>query len=162
MKHNKLCRHIGLSWMVCLAITSTAVAQEMPLSNPDDVFWDNKFAVPGLGSGINNVTAGNGKVYFTDTRIKLPQADGTFLNYAFGVGGSFPVAGGSPAGFIAKWNPTNEQWAPLGPPLDNVVRSIGTFVNDVYAAGDFVKSGADTVIKSPDGMEVGRFSTAAQ
>lgn len=62
------------------------------------------------------------------------------------LGGQFTVADTIPARNIAVWEPSSDRWSALGAGLEGEVSAIAVAPNgDVYAGGEFLTSGSDTV-----------------
>jgi hypothetical protein len=77
-----------------------------------------------LGSGLNNT-------------VLALAVSGTDV-YA---GGKFTTAGGSGAGYIAKWNGTN--WSALGSGMDGYVCALAVSGSNLYAGGQFANAGGN-------------------
>ncbi len=60
------------------------------------------------------------------------------------VGGQFNDAGGQLVGNVASWNGT--QWSPLGTGLDDLIHAFTVFRGELYAAGEFTKTGGGTLV----------------
>jgi trimeric autotransporter adhesin len=60
-------------------------------------------------------------------------------------GGRFTAAGGGPAANIARWNGSG--WSPLGEGLNGTVRALCVHEGELFAAGEFTRSGADSIVQ---------------
>lgn len=185
-----------LFWLVC----KPAFDQEMPnlgsskalsnfpgkevlnaSSNPEDVFWDDRFGqlgvvgtvlalavsggelyVGGSFSMVGNVSANNiakwdGSAWSTLGGNGNNGTNGNVLAIAVSgsniyVGGSFTSAGGVSLNNIARWD--GSSWSPLGSGITNGdVRAIAAVSNKVYVGGVFTTAGGNNVnnIASWDG-----------
>ena len=89
--------------------------------------WDgNNWSA--LGPGISGP-------FYGDNHISALAVSGGEI-YA---GGSFSMAGGSPAGSIAKWNGTS--WSALGSGVSGGVQALAVSRGDLYAGGYFSAAG---------------------
>jgi hypothetical protein len=89
-------------------------------SNPDDVYWDNRFTMTGVDQGVLAIAVSNSEVY---------------------AGGYFRVAGSVIANGIAKWNRVTSTWVPLGNGTNGVVDAIAISGTNVYVGGSFTSTG---------------------
>jgi len=76
-------------------------------------------------------------------------------------GGTFTTAGGGAANKIAKWDPINNTWTPLGTTgnegVNGNVHAVATRGDRVYAGGEFTTAAGGSVNLTPD--YVGYFDT---
>jgi hypothetical protein len=61
-------------------------------------------------------------------------------NYLY-AGGRFTMAGGHPAGYIARWD--GNDWAAVGEGLNNYVYALAASGSNVYAGGEFTVAGTN-------------------
>ncbi|MGB3969506.1 MAG: hypothetical protein WBO45_22420, partial [Planctomycetota bacterium] len=85
--------------------------------------WNGSAWAP-LGTGLSGATT------FVDVRALTALPDGTLV-----AGGSFTIAGGTPANYVARWD--GASWSPMGtglaiPPLGFVVMPNGSLVAHGY------------------------------
>jgi hypothetical protein len=83
-----------------------------------DEKWQEGYWLPGIGYVVYAVAVSGTDVY---------------------VGGYFGAAGGTGAGYIAKWN--GHEWRNLGTGLNNVVSSLAVVGSTLYAGGQFTRAG---------------------
>jgi trimeric autotransporter adhesin len=98
----------------------------LPLSNPDDVYWDNQFGPSALGGG-------------GDPTVRASTVDG----YDIYLGGEFLYAGEKIVNHIVKWDGSN--WSALGSGTDGNVMAVAVHNGKVYIGGYFTKAGGVTV-----------------
>jgi hypothetical protein len=96
-----------------------------PVSNfaADSTFTDANWS--SLASGMNG-------------SVRALAVSGTNL-YA---GGSFTLAGGVPANYVAKWN--GSTWSPLGSGVNSAVRALAVSGTNLYAGGVFTTAGGNS------------------
>jgi hypothetical protein len=132
MKHSrKLISGMGMPAIVMalvllqLILTSGAAIATAPgpESDPNDIYWDDAFALRGVNGTVNAIVRDSaGNVY---------------------VGGAFTVAGGVTANNIAKWDGTN--WSALGTGVDNTVHALALdSSSNLYVGGVFANAGGVT------------------
>lgn len=98
-------------------------------SNPEDVYWSNRFGPPGFEGLV--------------TRVGTWQGD-------LIVGGSFMAYDGQPAGGVARWNGTT--WQPVGSGVNtniygtNEIRGIQTLLGQLVVAGTFDSAGGQRAV----------------
>lgn len=90
-----------------------------PESDPDDVYWDDQFWVPGTNGVVRAVVAdGEGNVY---------------------IGGHFSAVADIFALSVAKWD--GSEWHPLGSGIDAVIHALALKGDELYAGGHFWEDG---------------------
>jgi len=88
-------------------------------SDPDDIYWQGGFGLPGCNGNINAVT-----VY-----------DNMLI-----IGGSFTeVGGGLSVSNIAAWDGTN--WSELGSGVDGAAMAMTVYDNNLIVGGSFISAG---------------------
>ncbi len=114
------------------------------LYNPSTNTWSS------LGTGTNNGVSGGGP-----TSVNALAVLGNDLY----VGGNFTQAGGVSANYVARYNPTTNNWSALGSGSSNgvsgIVSALVVLGNDLYVGGSFGQAGGMSA------NNVARFNPAA-
>jgi len=69
-----------------------------------------------------------------DEEVRAIAVDGTNVF----VGGTFKLAGGLPARYVARWD--GERWSPLGEGMDGPVNALAVFQGQLHAGGEFTQA----------------------
>jgi hypothetical protein len=99
--------------------------------------WDGS-AWYALGSGLRRDDC-------PGTRCDAWAAALTDFQGALIAGGCFTEAGGVPAANIARWD--GSSWSALGEGLDGTVLALAVHDEQLYAGGEFTRTGADSIVR---------------
>jgi hypothetical protein len=133
--------HVGSAGAVGTPALNGAVSA-LNGEDPSKLYVGGSFTAAGGAAGADRIATWNASTWTALSSPGSEIANGIVNAIAYDgsahrvyAGGTFTIAGGSPANFLAVWNGVS--WAPFCAPISATVNALQIIGRDLYVAGDF-------------------------